>query len=113
MAKRPIGLPNPHPGSVPVGSCTSVRPPSACPELAEDAGLAEPVPSEPVDAASDCTSTGVPNCRNRENNPLVMIGSSGHGTNVNMPEPPDVPPTPAPRALRPADEARGSSRNGG
>jgi hypothetical protein len=106
-AKRPIGLPNPHPGSVALGSPENVRPPSARAELDEEAP-GEPVASdeETVDASTD-----VPNCRNREMNPLVMIGESGHGTNINVPEPPDVPPTPA--ALRPAEEARGSSRNGG
>lgn len=111
-AKRPIGLPNPHPGSEPVGSLEGVRPPAAPAGLAEEA-VVDTVPSEPSDAPNGCTSTGVPNCRNRENSPLVMIGSSGHGANVNVPAPPDVPPTPAPNPLRPVEETRGSSRNGG
>jgi hypothetical protein len=111
-AKRPIGLPNPHPGSAPVGSLEVARPPAAPAGLAEEA-VADTVPSEGADAPSDCTSIGVPNCRNRENNPLVMISSSGHGTNLNVPAPPDVPPTPAAKPLRPVEETRGSSRNGG
>ncbi len=74
-----------------------------------------PVPSNgaPVEASSGPASNGVPSRRNRDSNPVVRIGPSDTGTNVNVPEPPDVPPNPTPRALTPTEEARGSVRNGG